>query len=61
MTGLQGTGSGAAVSVERPCRAAEVSRATYYRHWQASAPRAEKMGVRDAIQRLALANRRYGH
>jgi len=61
MTGPQGGGSGAGASVERLCRAAEVSRASYYRHWQASAPRAEEMGVRDAIQRLALANRRYGY
>jgi transposase InsO family protein len=61
MTGPQGTGSGAAVSVERLCWAAGVSRASYYRHWQASAPRAEEMGLKDAIQRLALDNRRYGY
>ena len=30
-------------------------------HWEASAPRAEETGVRDAIQRLALANRHYGY
>lgn len=61
MTGPQGTGSGAAVAVERLCRAAGVSRASYYRQWQASAPRMEEMGLRDAIQRLALDNRRYGY
>ncbi len=39
----------------------EVSRAGYYRHWQASAPRVEEAGLSDAIQRLALANRHYGY
>jgi putative transposase len=38
-----------------------VSRAGYYRHWQASAPRQEETGLRDAIQRLALAHRHYGY
>jgi hypothetical protein len=33
-----------------------VTRAGYYRHWAASAPRREEVTVRDAIQRLALAN-----
>jgi len=59
MTGPQGTGSDA--SIERLCRLAEVSRASYYRHWQASAPRVEEMGLKDAIQRLALPQRRYGY
>jgi putative transposase len=61
MTGSQGTGSGLAASVERLCRLSDVSRAGYYRHWQASAPRAEETGLRDAIQRLGLANRHYGY
>ena len=56
MTGLQGTGS-----VERWCRLSGVSRGGYYRHWQASAPRQEEMGLRDAIHRLALAHRHYGY
>src|SRR5574341_717712 len=43
------------------CALAGVSRAGYYRHWQASRPRQEETGVRDAIQRLALAHRRYGY
>jgi putative transposase len=43
------------------CRLAAVSRAGYYRHWQASAPRQEEAGARDAIQRVALAHRRYGY
>jgi putative transposase len=49
------------LSVERMCALAGVSRAGYYRHWQASAPRQEATGVRDAIQRLALAHRHYGY
>jgi putative transposase len=61
MTGPQGKGSCAAVSVEWLCRLSDVSRAGYYRHWQASAPRREETELRDAIQRLALANRRYGY
>jgi len=38
-----------------------VSRAGYYRHWAASAPREEETAVRDAIQRIALENRHYGY
>jgi putative transposase len=49
------------LSVERLCALAGVSRAGYYRHWQASAPRQEETAVRDAIQRIALTNRRYGY
>ena len=43
------------------CGLAAVSRASYYRHWRDSAPRAEEIGLRDAIQRLALAHRHYGY
>ncbi|MGY3130326.1 putative transposase [Bradyrhizobium sp. USDA 4501] len=49
------------LTIERMCVLAGVSRAGYYRHWAASAPRAEETGVRDAIQRLALAYRHYGY
>jgi transposase InsO family protein len=49
------------LTVERMCRLAPVSRAGYYRHWRASAPRREETAVRDQVQRLALANRHYGH
>jgi len=49
------------IGIERMCRLAMVSRAGYYRHWQASAPKREETGLRDAIQRLALANRHYGY
>ena len=43
------------------CALAEVSRAGYYRHWRASAPRLEETELRDAIQRLALSHRHYGY
>ena len=49
------------LTVERMCALAGVSRAGYYRHWGASAPRQEETAVRDAVQRAALANRRYGY
>lgn len=49
------------IGIERMCRLSGVSRAGYYRHWQASAPRREETGLRDALQRLALANRHYGY
>jgi transposase InsO family protein len=47
--------------IDRMCRLSAVGRAGYYRHWQASAPRREETGLRDAIQRLALANQHYGY
>jgi transposase InsO family protein len=49
------------VGIDRFCRLAGVSRAGYYRHWQASAPRAEETELRDAVQRAALGHRHYGH
>jgi transposase InsO family protein len=49
------------LTVARMCALAALSRASYYRHWRASAPREEETGVRDAIQRIALKNRHYGH
>ncbi len=61
MTGLQGTGSGGAASVERLCRLAQVSRAAFYRQWHESVPRAEETALRDRVQRLCLANRYYGY
>jgi transposase InsO family protein len=47
--------------IERCCRLAGVSRAGYYRHWQASAPRQEETALRDEIQRLSLADRHAGY
>jgi putative transposase len=58
---LQGENGAASLGIEQLCQLAGVSRAGYYRHWQASAPRREEAGLRDAIQRLALANRHYGY
>jgi transposase InsO family protein len=55
-SGLQG-----GFGIERVCRLGGVSRAGYYRHWRASAPRREETELRDAIQRLALAHRHYGY
>jgi putative transposase len=49
------------LTVERMCVMAGVNRAGYYRYWGASAPRQEETAVRDAVQRVALANRRYGY
>jgi putative transposase len=49
------------VEIERRCRLAGVSRAGYYRHWQASAPRQEETVVRDEIQRLSLEHHHYGY
>jgi putative transposase len=49
-------------TIQRRCRLAGVSRAGYYRFWQKSAPREHDTAVRDAIQRVALANgRRRGY
>lgn len=49
------------LTVERMCALAGVSRAGYYRAWRASAPREEATALRDAIQRIAVTNRRYGY
>jgi transposase InsO family protein len=57
MTVSQGT-----LAVDQLCRLAKVSRAGYYRFWQQSGPRRHDTALRDAIQRLALANgRRRGY
>ena len=49
------------LTVGRMCVLAGLNRAGYYRHWKGSAPRQEETAVRDTIQRVALANRRYGY
>lgn len=56
MTPLQGS-----LSIERMCALAGVSRATYYRHWHATAPRTEQTALRGVLQRLAVAHRHYGY
>jgi putative transposase len=54
-------GSPSQGDIERMCGLAGISRAGYYRHWQASAPRREETGLRDAIQNMAVAHRHYGY
>jgi putative transposase len=49
------------LGIERMCALAGVSRASYYRHWLASAPREEETALRDEIQRLSLAQRANGY
>lgn len=58
--GLQGPAQDH-LGIEAMARLAGVSRAGYYRHWQACEPRREETALRDVIQRLALDNRRYGY
>jgi transposase InsO family protein len=48
-------------TIARMCMLAAVSRAGYYRHWSASAPREEEIALRDMVQRVALAERHYGY
>jgi transposase InsO family protein len=43
------------------CALGGVNRTGYYRQWAASAPREEETALRDGVQRVALANRRYGY
>jgi transposase InsO family protein len=50
-----------ALSIERMCVLASVSRASYYRHWRHVAPRREQTELRDVLQRLAVAHRHYGY
>jgi putative transposase len=49
------------LTVARLCAISHLGRASYYRHFRASAPRQEETSVRDAIQRIALKNRFYGY
>lgn len=60
MTQLQGTTIEAS-SIDRMCMIAGVSRASYYRRWQESAPKREETALRDIIQRLAVSHRHYGY
>jgi putative transposase len=48
-------------NVERLCALGQVSRAGYYRHFGAHAPKREDADLRDLIQRIALDNRHYGY
>ena len=47
--------------VRRLCRLAEVSRAGYYRHFQASAPREADAELRGHVQTVSLEHRFYGY
>jgi putative transposase len=49
------------LTTERMCELAGVSRAGFYRHWEASAPKQADTAVRDELQRVALEKRFYGH
>ena len=49
------------LTIGQMCEAAGVSRATFYRGWQAKEPNAEQVALRDAIQRLALNKRQRGY
>jgi putative transposase len=48
-------------NVQRLCRLGGVSRAGYYRHFEASAPARADADLRDRIQKLSLKHRHYGH
>jgi putative transposase len=49
------------MTIERMCYVAGVSRASYYRHWEESAPRQQNTELRECIQRLALQDRHQGY
>ena len=49
------------VGIETLCALAGLPRSAYYRHWASSAPRQEETALRDAIQRLSLADRKLGY
>jgi putative transposase len=46
---------------EHACEVARVSRAGFYRHYEEHEPRQADVELRDAIQKIALANRYYGY
>jgi putative transposase len=48
-------------NVQRLCRLGGVSRAGYYRHYEARAPARADTELRDRIQRLSLKHRHYGY
>lgn len=49
------------LTVERMCELSGVSRAGFYRHWRASAPRQADTAVRDAVQQIIVEKRFYGY
>jgi transposase InsO family protein len=48
-------------SITDACRATELSRAGFYRHYEEHQPRQADVELRDAIQKIALENRFYGY
>jgi len=62
MTGQETQGAPqVAATIQRLCLLAGVSRAGYYRHFEASAPARADADLRDEIQRISLAYRYYGY
>ncbi len=49
------------LGVEQLCFLCGLPRSGYYRHWHASAPKQEETALRDAIQKLSLADRKLGY
>jgi transposase InsO family protein len=49
------------LNIQQMCALTGVSRASFYRGWEAKAPSEAEMALRDAVQRLALAHRHYGY
>ena len=49
------------LSLRELCESAQVSRASYYRNWKKREPKQEEVGLRDAIQRLAVKDRHCGY
>jgi transposase InsO family protein len=48
------------LTIERMCQITGVSRAGFYRQWEAKAPDEAGMALRDALQRAAVKHRAYG-
>ena len=55
------TQGGEGLTIGEMCESARVSRASYYRSWRKQEPKQEEVGLRDAIQRLALKDRHCGY
>ena len=49
------------LTVERMCELSGISRARFYRQWQASVPRQADTALRDALQQVAVEKRFYGY
>jgi hypothetical protein len=49
------------IGIQRLCALVQVSRASFYREWEQKAPGEAETALRDAVQRMAMANRGYGY